>query len=107
MPNALEVMGEVADSATALAGLILVFLGGVFSSYEPYRKSEHHEAKWRHRRRAWFAFAGFILSLASASLALTAKWFDVEPVARIALALLFIALMWVVVVALWELVDMR
>jgi peptidoglycan/LPS O-acetylase OafA/YrhL len=107
VPNALSVVGEVADSATALAGLILVFLGGVFSSYEPYRKSEHHEAKWRHRRRAWFAFGGFVLSLLSAGLALAAKLLDHERTALVALLLLVFALIWVVAVAFWEVIDMR
>jgi hypothetical protein len=100
MPSALPVMGEVAGSATALAGLILVFLGAVATTFDSYQKAEQNSVKARYQRRAWFAFVGFVFALVSALLALAAKWLAIECIALAALVLLSLALIWVLFSAL-------
>ncbi|MBE1207460.1 hypothetical protein [Aminobacter carboxidus] len=95
MPSALPVMGEVAGAAAALAGFILVFLGGIFASFDSYERTEKKSVLPRFQRRAWFGFVGFVLALASTFLALVAKWLTNECTAAVALVLLFIALIWV------------
>jgi hypothetical protein len=100
MPSALSVAGDVAGSATALAGLILVFLGAISTSFDSYGKQEQGSVRSRYQQRGWFAFVGFALALASAFLALLAKWLSNECAAIASLVLLFVALIWVLFAAL-------
>ena len=100
MPSALGVAGEIAGSATALAGLILVFLGAIASSFEAYSKQEQTTVKAVYQRRAWFAFVGFALSLSASVSALAAKWLSQACLAFVALVLLAIAFLWVTLAAL-------
>jgi uncharacterized membrane protein len=57
-------------AATALAGLILVFLGAISASFASYHKQEQAAVRARFQTRAWIAFVGFTLALLSAALAL-------------------------------------
>ncbi|MER8555178.1 hypothetical protein NKH37_23860 [Mesorhizobium sp. M1217] len=107
MPSALPVMGEVAGSATALAGLILVFLGAISTSFDSYAKPERASVLTRYQRRVWFAFVGFTLALASAFMALVAKWLTIECAAIASLVLLFVALIWVLFVALSDVREIK
>jgi len=97
--GALNVAGDVAASAVALAGLILVFLGYISTSFDSYEKTEQNAVRARYQWRAWFAFAGFVLALASALLALIGKWLHYECAALGAVLILFLAFLVVLVVA--------
>ena len=61
----------------------------------------------RFRRRAWFGFTGFALSVVAALLALVGKWFHQEWSAFTAAALFIIALIWVIVAAYLSVRDIR
>jgi lysylphosphatidylglycerol synthetase-like protein (DUF2156 family) len=91
LPNALEMSGDVAAAATALAGLMLVFIGFVATSFESYQKQEQQTVRARFQFRVWIAFVGFVLSLLSAALALSAKGFQIECMATSAYAMLLLA----------------
>jgi hypothetical protein len=56
IPSAVEVSGDVVSASTALAGLILVFLGATSTSYDSYQATERGAVRSRYQRRAWFAF---------------------------------------------------
>ena len=61
--------GPILAGGTAMAGLILVFLGGVASAYDSYEAVDRNAVRSMYRRRAGFALAGFLASLFSAALA--------------------------------------
>jgi len=100
IPSPIEVSGDVIAAATALAGLILVFLGATSTSYDSYQKTEQGAVRGRYQRRAWFAFVGFVLALLSAFLALLGKWFHQECASLAGIALFVVALGWVLFAAL-------
>ena len=98
MPSALGITGDVIVAATALAGFIFVYLGSVATSFDGYQKPEQHSVRGRYQVRAWLSFVGF--ALASALLALLAEWFQQACLAGSAVIFLFIALLFVLYVAL-------
>ena len=71
--GALRVAGDVATAAVALAGLILVFIGTISTSFDSYQKTEQNAVRARYQRRAWFSFVGFVLAIISAALAILGK----------------------------------
>lgn len=107
MPSAVNVAGEVASAATALAGLVLVFLGAIASSYGTYEKTAQAAVRGRFQTRAWFAFVGLVLSLLAGLLAVVAKWLTNECAGLAAIVLLFIALIWVLLAALSAVREIR
>lgn len=100
LPSAIAVASEVAGSATALAGLILVFLGAISASFSSYDKQGQSAVRGRFQWRAWFAFVGFVLCLLAASFALLGKWLSNDCAAFAGLVLLVVALVWVLLAAL-------
>ena len=105
--GAIGVAGDVATSAVALAGLVLVFLGATSTSFDTYEATEKRAVLGRYRRRAWFAFVGFILSLSAAVLGILAKWLHIECAAIDAIFLLGFGLLWILVVAIVAILDIR
>jgi hypothetical protein len=86
---------DVATGASAMVGLILVFLvliGVISSSFASYQTAEQKAALIRYQRRAGFAFAGFVLALLSTLLALNVRWHAWEWAAEASLVLVFVAL---------------
>jgi hypothetical protein len=75
------IASDIAAAGTALAGLILVYLGAVAVRYEaldPKGQSSSRDVYRRHARRA---FRGVVIGLFAAIGALTAKSLNVEPYA--------------------------
>lgn len=107
MPSAVNVAGEMVGAATALAGLTLIFLGAIATSYGAYTKAEQNSVRNRYQARGWFAFIGFVLALLSALLALVAKWLANECTALVAMALLFAAVAWVFMAGLSAVREIR
>lgn len=99
MPSAVSIMGEVASAATALAGLVLVFLGTTVNAFNSYQKAEQASIRSKYQARAWTAFICFLLSILSAALALMAKWLSHDCTAFFSLALLTAAMALVVAAA--------
>src|SRR5689334_9560434 len=90
-----HVADQVLTASTALAGLILVFIGSVVSAYDGYETPDQPAVRARYQWRGWFAFAGFAFSLLSALTALAYNWAPSPCMIDASLALL--ALTFVVV----------
>jgi membrane protein YqaA with SNARE-associated domain len=102
MTSTIELAGDVVTAATALAGLLLVFMGAVAASFDSYQPQERKAVAGRYQRRAWFAFIGFVLAILSAVLALLAKWLHIECLAVTALAFLAIGFVWALLAAFFS-----
>ena len=85
--------GDIADAGTALAGLILVYLGAAAVRYETLDPSAQASARDDYRRHAQRAFRGIVIALVAAIAALTAKSLKSEPYATIIAAMAFLALL--------------
>ena len=94
----LEMASDVIGAGTAMAGLVLVFLGSVSNGFEAYAPQERRSVVKKYRRRAWGAFAAFALALAAALLGLLSKWLQLAFLASaglIFLILSFVAVVWI------------
>jgi uncharacterized membrane protein len=98
MPSAIPITPDVIVAATALAGLIFVYLGAAVTGFDGYAKSEQHAARTRYQRRVWLSSVGFVLSLVSVFAALLAEWFELSYLAVVSIACLFVAFMVVLLI---------
>jgi len=92
MADPIELANDVLTGATALGGLILVYLGSVVSAFGACDAQQKRSVVAAFRKRAWFAFVGFAVAILSALCALAGKWLHVECVAGLSIVLLFISL---------------
>lgn len=88
------VAGEMIAAATALAGLILVYLGSLGSSFDTFETAEKNSVRAKYQRKAWIAFVGLFLALLAALLALLGKWLPSECIADVAICVLLVAFGW-------------
>lgn len=73
--DGIAVAGEVVTAGTALAGLILIYIGGLVSSFGARQPGgERNAVRIAFLARAWLAFVGFFLALLAAALAIIGKW---------------------------------
>jgi hypothetical protein len=107
MDRAHEIGGDILAAATALAGLLLVFMGAVSTTYDSYATAQKSAVRPKYRRRVWLAFAGFILSVAAAAFALAAKWFDCSGLVNVSVTLLLIGFAIAVIAALRAALDIN
>ena len=89
----MSVARDIADAATALAGLILVYLGAVAVRYETLDPTDQSSARDVYRRHARRAFRGIVIALVAAIAALTAKALKSEPYATMIAAVAGVALL--------------
>ena len=87
------------SGGTALAGLILVFLGGTINAYETYNPLEKQSVRKKYRMRAWMSFAGFLFAILSALSALAYNWINTLYLEYVSLAAILISFGFVVVLA--------
>jgi hypothetical protein len=73
MVDPIEIAGDVVTGATALAGLILVYLGSVAAGYASFQREQQGAVRRSFAFRAWFSFAGMVLAISAAMLALMAS----------------------------------
>lgn len=92
--DGVAVAGEVVGAGTALAGLILVYLGALVAGFESFQPQEQKVNKPRFLKRAWLAFVGIILSLISALLGIIGKWTAIACIANSGVVLLLISFLW-------------
>jgi hypothetical protein len=97
MSAPMEIATDVIASGSAFAGLVLVYMGGVVSSYAAYPPLARPDVRNRFLVKVWFAFVGAILSVLAVLLALAAKWYSIESIANISIIVLFCALAFSVV----------
>jgi hypothetical protein len=105
MTDAIEIASDVVTAATALAGLILVYVGSVVTGYATYDPQQQHAVRAAFRRRAWIAIVGFLIAILSAACAVLGKWLHNECAASAAIVLLLVALAWAAgtaVASVWE-----
>jgi uncharacterized membrane protein len=101
-----SVASDIANAGTALAGLILVYLGAVAVRYETLDPKDQSSARVVYRRHARRAFRGIVFALLAALAALIAEALKSEPyaamVAAIAgLAFLLMSFVIAVMAAYW------
>jgi uncharacterized membrane protein len=89
----ISVAGDIADAGTALAGLILVYLGAVAVRYETLDPKDQSSARDVYRRHARRAFRGIVIGLIAAIAALTAKSLKSEPYATVIAGMALLALL--------------
>ena len=92
--NGLNVAAEVVTAGTALAGLILIYIGSVVTGYGTYQPQEQKAVRSKFQARAWLAFAGFALSLLAAALGVLAKWLDSACIGNVSVWFLLGAFLW-------------
>lgn len=74
-----KVVDQIPSVATSLAGLILVFLGVVFTTWESYDTTAKKSVTRKFRVRAWLAFLGFLFAAVSTVAALIGIGIDHTP----------------------------
>ena len=92
--------GDVIAAGTVLAGLILVYLGGVATEYAGFDRTAQPAVRTRFMRRAWFAAIGIVLSIAATGLAVLGKWLSNVCLVGSSTVLLAIALIWSALIAI-------
>jgi uncharacterized membrane protein len=88
-----SVASDVAAAGSALAGLILVYLGAVAVRYETLDPKDQSSSRDVYRRHARRAFRGLVLALVATVAALAAKSLKSEPYATMIAAVAILALL--------------
>jgi hypothetical protein len=107
MASPIDLGSDVITAGTALAGLVLVFVGALSTSFDSYDPTEKKSVRLRYQTRLWFAFTGFSCAVGAALLAILGKWIENECLAFGSLSLLLAAFAFVVVTALIAVRDVR
>jgi hypothetical protein len=94
MLDSLGIAGDIIQGATALAGLMIVFIGNAVSGYSSYDKVQQRAVRDAFRQRAWFGFWGVFVSIVAVLLAVLAKWTGANALAIAAAFFLLGALVW-------------
>ncbi len=92
--NGLAVTGEVVTAGTALAGLILIYIGALVTGYGGYGATEQKSVKSKFQQRAWLAFIGLFLSLFASGLAIIGAWVSDGCTANASVMVLLAAFAW-------------
>lgn len=100
------VSGHLITSGTALAGLILVFLGAVFTAFDSYDQQGKASVRSRFRRRGVIAFVGFILCLIAVGFGFAAQWACPIAITNIGLGSLALGVIATVIVAVESVYDL-
>lgn len=90
--NLVSVASDIAGAGTALAGLILVYLGAVAVRYETLDSKAQVAARDVYRSHARRAFRGIVIALGAAVAAMVAKLLNLEPYSSMIAAIAGIAL---------------
>jgi uncharacterized membrane protein len=88
-----SVASDVAAAGSALAGLILVYLGAVAVRYETLDPQDQSSARDVYRHHARRAFRGLVIALVATVAALAAKSLKSEPYATMIAAVAVLALL--------------
>ena len=92
-------INQLFSGGTALAGLILVFLGSVIVAYESYDTQAKKSVQAKYRKRAFLAFGGFIFALVSAVAAIITNWISYSFIVYISSGALGLSFILVIIVA--------
>jgi predicted ferric reductase len=95
--------GDVTDGGTALAGLLLVYLGALAVRYDSLDNRSKTDKRDQFQRHAWLALSGIVLALAAAFFALIAEATKSRPLTIIAAIALIVSFGIAAVAAYWNL----
>ena len=98
--------GDVASAATALGGLLLVFIGSVASGFDSYKPEDRGAVRAKFFRKGVFAFAGFVLALVAAVLALAGKLTECQSYVMWAVGCLCLSFVVVGIAAFLSILEM-
>jgi hypothetical protein len=102
-----NVAGDVIAAGTALAGLVMVYLGGLSVSFASYEKTAQRTVKAAFKTKGKFAFATTATSLLAVASALFGKRFGCPLLVDGSWMLFLIALFGALVVALLSLLEIK
>ena len=86
------VASDVVTAGTALAGLILIYIGSQVAAFEGRQPGgERNAVRFKILVRSWLAFVGFVLALGAAALAIIGKWLSSACAANAAVWVLLVA----------------
>jgi hypothetical protein len=94
--DGIAVAGEVVTAGTALAGLILIYIGSLVNAFGSYQAQEQKTVRTRFLRRAWVAFVGMVLALVAAAMAVLAKWLQNGCLGDVSVWFLLAAFAWAI-----------
>jgi hypothetical protein len=103
--NADKILELIFSGGTALAGLILVFLGASLASFDTYGPTEKSTVRPKYRKRAYTSLAGFFAALLAAVLSLVAVDYPCATLyygAVLTLAVSFLMASWAATVAVLD-----
>jgi hypothetical protein len=103
----IEISTDVIASGSALAGLILVNIGGVAASYASFRPEDRPAVKCRYLLKVWFAFFGTAAAIVSVALALLAKWYGNEQIGTVSIVTLFGPVAWAMAITFFSAREVR
>lgn len=89
--EAINIATDIITAGTALAGLLLVFLGNAVAEFGEYDAEATDVVSTRYKRKALSAFIGLSLALASVLLAFIGKIWSLSDVVALSCALLLSA----------------
>jgi uncharacterized membrane protein len=95
----LSVTSEMVTASTAMAGLVLVYIGTLVASYSTFEPQEKRTVRNRFLIRAYLALFGMFLAVVSATLGILAKWSNNENAADAGVVILLVAFCWGLLVA--------
>ena len=107
MAGAIEIGGDIVAAGSAIAGLMLVYMGALSTSYSSYQGKEQGTVRRSFRMRMWFAFFGLVLSILSVAAALAGKLLGAPGAVMVALWLLLLGLAWVVAASVLTALEIK
>lgn len=102
-----DIAGDVISGGSALAGLILVYLGSLSTGYSGFDATQQHAVRDFYKKRATFAFIGFVATIIAVIAALFGKWFDIDSMTGAAGFVLIASLAWTIITAYFTMKEIE
>jgi hypothetical protein len=103
----LPLAGDIIAASAALAGLLIVYLGGVASEYATFSRTAQASVRGSFQSRAWFAVIGVFFSIFACGSAALAKWQASPLVAGVSLFLFACTLFFSLLSALFIALEVK
>ena len=107
MLKAGDVASDIVACGSALAGLLLVYMGALASAFSGFELQEKRAVLRSHQLRAWFAFVGLAFALLSVILGLAGRWLNMLCIEVNAMVFIVLSFAWVVTVATLTVLEIR
>jgi len=103
--DATHLADQVLTASTALAGLLLVVIGSLATSYQSYDAAGQADVRGSFQKRAWFSFSGLACCLIAALCAIAVYWTESLRLADAGAVLLIVALVVTLIAGLISVKD--